>query len=64
MPNIYSALYHHSHERKHPFAKGYDHIHQIFDLNQCYGSLYLSVNNTTLMYMNDSHEELQLLVLK
>jgi hypothetical protein len=41
---------------KHPFAKGYDHIH----LNQCYGSLNTLPKVPT--YMNDFHEELQLLV--
>ena len=44
---------------KHPFAKGYNHIH----LNQCQGSLSI-INNNVSMYMNNSHEELQLMVLK
>ena len=42
---------------KHQFAKGYNHIH----LNQCYGSLSTPLPNV-IMYMNDSHKELQLLL--
>jgi len=39
MPNIYSALYDHSHERKHPF-----------DLNQCYGSLNILLSKVMIIY--------------
>ena len=35
MSYIYSASHASSHERKQPFVKGYNHIHQIFGMNQC-----------------------------
>jgi len=44
---------------KHPFAKGYNHIH----LYQWYGSLSNPLSKI-LIYMNDSYKVLQLLILK
>jgi len=72
MSNIYSALYDPSHERKHPFDlnQWYGSLSTFLpNVITIYTWTivmvhYLLINNNVPMYMNGSHEDLQLLVLK